>query len=153
MSNLASMYDDVYSLIQNAILNGSASSESSYSSSSSDSENEIKVVKQFTNEEIAEKQVAVGISSMTNLNHGNVFDYEIAVVVQGQTFYENDPQKQQILQLFGVVENAIHNLSIDDIQIYIDNIAGFLIEDSSFENDQETNNFTINLKFYVTDLI
>ena len=152
MSNLASIYDDVYSLIQNAILNSSASSESSYSSSSSDSD-EIKVVKQFTNEEIAEKQVAVGISSMTNLNHGDVFDYEINVVVQGQTFYENDPQKQQILQLFGVVENAIHNFSIDDIQIYIDNIAGFLIEDSSFENDEETNNFTINLKFYVTDLI
>ena len=149
MSTLKTIYDDVYTLIKDTV-NGA---ESSASSDSSSSVSEIKVVKEFTLEQIQEKQVSVGINTLNNLQHSNVSDYEISVSVQGQTYFENDTNKEQILQLFGTVQTALQSLNVDYIEMYIDNIAGFLIEDSSFDSDQETNNFTINLKLYVTDLI
>jgi len=90
---------------------------------------------------------------MNNLQHNGCNDYEISVTVSGQTYYETDPNKQQILALFGIVQSAIQSLSVDDIEIYVENIAGYLVEDSTFDNDDLTNTFAINLKFYVTDLI
>lgn len=147
MSNLSTIYDDIFDLIKNTINN---SSESSDSSSSLD---EINVVKQFTDQNIEQEQIAIGISNMNNLQHNGCNDYEISVTVSGQTYYETDPNKQQILALFGIVQSAIQSLSVDDIEIYVENIAGYLVEDSTFDNDDLTNTFAINLKFYVTDLI
>lgn len=148
MSSQKTIYDDFFNLISDTISNAE-SSESSDSSSSADT---IKIVKQFTAESIEEKQVAVGITNLTNMNNSECSDYEISAQIMGQTYYENDPQKEQILQLFGIVSTAIENLTIDEIEMYIDNIAGFLYVDSNFESDQETNSFIINIKLYVTNL-
>ena len=101
-STIATISDDIYNLFSDLFTG-------------------YKTVKTFTDQEIQEQQIAVTIDSMENLHHGNYSDYQINITISGQTYIENDPDKQQINALTGVIGNSLKNLSIDDINMYIIN--------------------------------
>lgn len=145
MSTQKTIQDDIFDLFNDCI-NDNLSSDSSSSSSS------YNVVKSFTVQDIEEEQIAIYISSMTNMQHGTAFDYQITVSIQGQTYIQNDSDKQQIEQLYGNVLQKIQGLTINDIESYVNNVAGFLIDSSNFDNDGQTHSFNISVRLFVCDL-
>ena len=89
---------------------------------------------------------------MDNLHHGQYNDYQINITIAGQTFIENDPEKQQINTLSGFIGDKLENLSIDDINMYIINAVGYLLDDCNFEDDGYTHNARFHLKIFINDL-
>lgn len=145
MSTHATIQTDIYNLFDSCI-------NDNLSSDSSDSTSTINVVESFTVEDIEEKQVAISIANMANLQHNGVNDYQITVNISGQTYLQNDADKNQIKQLFGEVMPKIQNLTLSSIESYINNCVGYLIDGSNFDSDGENNFFTITVRLFVCDL-
>ena len=111
-----------------------------------------KTVKTFTDENINECQIAVNIDSKENLHHGQYKDYRLNVTISGQTYVENDPEKEQFNVLAGYIGKKLESISIDDVNIYITNAVGYLLDDCMVQDDGFTHVIRYHLRLFVNDL-
>ena len=114
--------------------------------------NPYKMVKTFTAESMDEQQISLDIDSKENLHHGPYNDYQLNITISGQTFIENDPDKEQFNVLAGYMGKQLQSINIDDVNIYITNAVGYLLDDCTVQDDGYTHIVRYHVRLFVNDL-
>lgn len=92
--------------------------------------------------------IAVTLDNIENLQHGNIKDYKISMLINAQTFTQQDKDKGVILQMFDYVFEKLNPAEIKN-EIGSD-CAGVLINTGNLQSDGETNNFSFQVDLFIS---
>lgn len=108
--------------------------------------NEFKVIKSFDVQAMDLDGVfAVNIINVENLHHGNKNDKKYTVSINAQTLTEQDKNKININKMY----EHVTSINFNELKNKIENCVGVVVNDTSFSNDGESNNFSFNLDLYI----
>lgn len=92
--------------------------------------------------------IAITLDNIQNLHHGNIKDYKVSMLINGQTFTQEDKDKSVILQMFDYVFDKIHPTRLK--ATIGSDCAGVLINTGNLQSDGETNNFSFQIDIYIS---
>lgn len=92
--------------------------------------------------------IAVTLQRIENLQHGNIKDYKVSMLINAQTFTQQDKEKSVILQMFDYVFDKLNPAEIKN-KIGSD-CAGVLINTGNLQSDGETNNFSCQIDLFIS---
>lgn len=101
-----------------------------------------KVITAYNAEEEQESCIAINISSLQNLYHGNKFDFEYTITITGFTFIEDDKT--------GEIRDEMAEYTVDKMKNYqSDDVAGVLIDNLEIETEETIHSFNLKIKLYI----
>lgn len=92
--------------------------------------------------------IAVTLENAENLHHGNIKDYKVSMLINGQTFTQDDKDKGKILQMFDYVFDKLHPTRLK--ATIGSDCAGVLINTGNLQSDGETNNFSFQIDLFIS---
>lgn len=90
--------------------------------------------------------LAVNITDVQPLYHGEYIDYRYGVTINAQTLTEEDKDRSKINAMFDYCNQAI---TAQGIKSALPSCAGVLKGDASITSDGETNNFSLRLNLFI----
>lgn len=89
--------------------------------------------------------LAINVSDVENLHHGNYKDSKYSIVINAQTFTQQDKERIKINDMFDYVQA----INFDNLKNTITGCVGVVLNNSTITSDGETNNFSINIDLFI----